>query len=49
MRCYANQSMCIISLSLKKKKKKKSPFRASIPATNPIFFTEEENKDITRK
>ena len=39
--------MCIISFSLKKK----SPYGASIPIINPIFFffTEEENKNITRK
>ena len=37
--------MCIISFSLKK-----SPYGASIPIINPIFFfTEELNKDITRK
>lgn len=29
--------------------KKKSPYGSSIPIIIPIFFTEEENKDITKK
>lgn len=46
MRCYASQSMCIISFNLRKKK---VPTAQVFLLLSPFFFTEEENKDITKK